>query len=48
MLRLHLARATCRLHLGYVSLGPLGEFSGVFGWLIENQYGLEHLKFVSV
>jgi hypothetical protein len=29
-------------------LGPLGEFSGVFGYLIENQYKLEHLKFASV
>jgi hypothetical protein len=29
-------------------LGPPGEFSGVFGYLIENQYNLEHLKFASV
>jgi hypothetical protein len=29
-------------------LGPPSEFLGVFGYLIENQYKLEHLKFVSV
>jgi hypothetical protein len=25
-------------------LGPLGEFLGVFDYLIKNQYILEHLK----
>ncbi len=29
-------------------LGPLGEFSSAFGYLIENKYRLEHLKFANV
>jgi hypothetical protein len=29
-------------------LGPLDEFLGVFGYLIENQYRFEHLKFASI
>jgi hypothetical protein len=28
-------------------LGPSGEFSNVFGYLIENQYKLEHFKSTS-
>lgn len=28
-------------------LGPLGEFSNVLGYLIENWYRLEHLEFAS-
>ncbi len=29
-------------------LGPPGKFMGVFGYLLENQYKLEHLKSSSV
>jgi hypothetical protein len=29
-------------------LGPLREFSSVFGYLIENQYRLKHLKSISI
>jgi hypothetical protein len=29
-------------------LGPLSEFPGVFGYLIENEYKLEHLKSISM
>jgi hypothetical protein len=29
---------------GHQMLSPLGEFLGVFGYLIENWYKLEHLK----
>jgi hypothetical protein len=33
---------------GCQMLGPLGEFFGVFGYLIGNQYIVEHLKSASV
>jgi hypothetical protein len=29
-------------------LGPLVEFLGVFGYLIENKYKLEHFKSINV
>jgi len=29
-------------------LGSLGEFPSIFGYLIEDQYRLEHFKFASV
>ncbi len=29
-------------------LGPPGEFSDAFGYLIKNQYILEHLKSISL
>jgi hypothetical protein len=35
-------------HLKNKVLGPSGEFLGVLGYLIENQYKLEHLKFASI
>jgi hypothetical protein len=31
-----------------IMLGPPGEFLGVFGYLIENQYKLEHFKYLNV
>jgi len=29
-------------------LSPLNEFLGVFGYLVENQYRLEHLKSLNI
>jgi hypothetical protein len=31
---------------GHQMLNPPDEFLGVFGYMIENRYRLEHLKFV--
>jgi hypothetical protein len=36
------------IQMGRQSLRPLNEFLGVFGYLIENQYKVEHFKSTSV